>query len=462
MEQQNRTWFWLIGCGVGLVMLMTCLTVAAAATLIIVRRDTVTPTPIVTEIIPDEATPVVVVPETPLIVPDAAAITNRLVIIDRDGQIVTLAPDGTDARQLTDASDERFQFPAWSPDGQHLAVISASRRDGAIYVLDDVADAPLTELYRSTSDFPIYLSWSPDGQRVGFLAGHGGEGIGFHLADASGTGTAALVATGSPFYWDWLDDGLNLFVHSGLVGEGSRLGFMDHQGRTPAENLAEPGFFQAPGLSATGRYLAYASLVSNQRRLVIADQDNGSEVFAQHQGFVSLSWSPTADQLAFTSPLGRSDVAFGPLRLMDAVTGEVQSLDEDLVFAFFWSPDGQAIAYLTLPSQQLEDSAWLGDKGVMARPRSQPADFQLELRLVQVATGQRRVLYQFTPTNLFLNQFLPFADQYAISHSLWSPTSDALVLPTLDDDGDPQITIVHLDGSLPAPITEGVMAFWSP
>ena len=462
MTKQNQPWLWLIGCGLASVLLMTCFVIIAAAGLIIVRRDVVTPTPASEAITPDEATPVALVPATRESVPVAAAATNRLVIIDRDGQIITLSPDGSDSRQLTSADDEQFQFPAWSPDGQHIAVIATSRRDGAIYVLDDITDAPRTELFRSTSSFPIYLSWSPNGQRVGFLAGHGGAGIGFHLADVSGDSPATLVATGSPFYWDWLDDGLNLFVHSGLVGEGSRLGFMNHEGYSAEENLAEPGFFQAPGLSATGRYLAYASLVNNQRRLIIADQTNGTEVFAQHQGFVSLSWSLTADQLAFTSPLTNNDVAFGPLRLMDAATGEVRSLDEDLVFAFFWSPDGQAIAYLTLPSEQLEDSAWLGEKGVLARPRTQQNDFQLELRLVQVATGQRRVLAQFTPSNLFLTQFLPFSDQYAISHRLWSPTSDALVLPTLDDNGDPQITVIHLDGSLPTPIAEGVMAFWSP
>jgi TolB protein len=462
MTQQNRTWLWLIGCGVGLMGMMTCLVVFAAAALIIIQREE-SPTPIAEELLvaPDAPAIESVIPDAPLITPDPTLTVNRIVYIDRDGQIVTIAPDGTETRQLTDDDDLRFQFPAWSPDGLQVAAIGSSRRDGGLFVLDDAAAAAPVELYRSSSNYPIYLYWSPTGQQVSFLAGHPQDGAGFHLANADGSTTDSLLTTGSPFYWNWLNDGLNLFIHSGLTGEGSRLGFMDNQGNTETTNLAEPGFFQSPGLSADGRYLAYGTLRDNQRRLIIADQQNGSEVSVQHQGFVALGWSPANDQLAFTSPLNPSDLAFGPLRLMDATTGDVTLLDSGPVFSFFWSPNGQAIAYLTLPSESLEDSADEGSKGVLARPQNQPDDFLLELRVVQVATGQRRVLLQFSPTNLFINQFLPFFDQYALSHRLWSPASDALVLPMLNDDGDPHIMIIRLDGSLPQPLAEGVMAFWS-
>lgn len=57
MKQENRIWLWLIGCGAGFVVLMTCGMVFAAAALIIVRRD-VNPTPIAEEVLvlPDAPT----------------------------------------------------------------------------------------------------------------------------------------------------------------------------------------------------------------------------------------------------------------------------------------------------------------------------------------------------------------------------------------------------------------------
>lgn len=462
MKQENRIWLWLIGCGVGLVALLTCGVVFAAAAIFIVRRD-VNPTPIAEEVLvlPDTPTTESPLPDgLPVVTNESITPINRIAYVDGDGQIVTIAPDGSIARQITDDDTLRFQFPAWSPDGLHLAAIAANRQDGGVFVLEDAAASEATELYRSSSNFPIYLYWSPTGEQVSFLAGHPQDGIGFHLANRDGSTAETLVATGSPFYWDWLQDGLGLFIHTGATGAGSRLLFMDKEGQTEAENLAEPGFFQSPGLSASGQYVAYGSIANNQRRLVIRDRHNETEVSVQHQGLVALSWSPVAEQLAFTSPLVPSDLPFGPLRLMDAATGDIVVLEDGPVFGFFWSPNGQAIAYLTLPSEQTEEEV-KAEGEILARPQPQHNDVRLELRVVQVSTGQRRVLLQFAPTNLFLSQFLPFFDQYALSHRLWSPASDALVLPTLDSDGDSQIMLVPLDGSLPRPLAEGVMAFWS-
>jgi TolB protein len=47
-------------------------------------------------------------------------------------QIYAIRPDGSDLHQVTDTGVN--QFPAWSPDGTHLAV----RRDVDVYVVDAV------------------------------------------------------------------------------------------------------------------------------------------------------------------------------------------------------------------------------------------------------------------------------------------------------------------------------------
>ena len=52
-----------------------------------------------------------------------------------------------------------------------------------------------------------------------------------------------------------------------------------------------------------------------------------------------------------------------------------------------------------------------------------------------------------------------YFDQYALSHRLWSPQSDALVLPIQDGEVN-QIAVIPLNGE-PRYLAEGDMPFWS-
>jgi TolB protein len=80
--------------------------------------------------------------------------------------------------------------------------------------------------------------------------------------------------------------------------------------------------------------------------------------------------------------------------------------------------------------------------------------------VVEVASGQRQHLTTFQPADEFVTQFLPFFDQYALSHQLWSPASDALVVPAVREK-QLHVLVVPLDSSQPRAIAEGHMAFWS-
>lgn len=44
---------------------------------------------------------------------------NRIAYIDLEGRLFTVAPDGTDARLLSE-SNRVFQFPAWSPTAPYI------------------------------------------------------------------------------------------------------------------------------------------------------------------------------------------------------------------------------------------------------------------------------------------------------------------------------------------------------
>lgn len=386
---------------------------------------------------------------------------GRLAFIDSYGQLATIAADGSNLRTLTAREDEIFQFPAWSPLDDRIAVIGASRDGGTLYVAEDSDAGVLEPLYTDAQQAPFYLYWSPDASTISFLANHPEASIALHLADVT-AGESRLHAFGSPFYWQWSADAQDMFVHTGLTGDGAKLTFL---GTEPAgddalansKNVDTPGLFRAPGLSASGDYLAYAKRnpVGISQVIIQNHPDNDSAVNRElnHEGLSAFAWSPTRDLLAITSPEIASPHSFGPLRIIDATTGDLETVTDDTVLAFFWSPDGQYLAYFTPVRARGDGVANAGDEFY-----AQTGNILFDVLVVDVATLESRYLYSFTPTQVFVGQFLPFFDQYALSHRVWSPDSDALALSVVED-GRAQVAVVPLEGS-PQLIAEGTMPFW--
>lgn len=386
---------------------------------------------------------------------------NRIVFVDAAGQVGTVAPDGSARRLLTQAG-AIYQFPAWSPDSNQIAAVGSDGAEGGVYVWADQENSARTDLYRSSRRPPIYLYWSPDGRQVSFLA-NSRSGLGLWLAETDGAGPPREIASGQPFYWNWSQSGDQLFLHSGGFGPDAQLAFLTPGAGEAGDNVASPGLFQTPGISPDGRYLAYGQRQGQRFQVVIEERATGQRTTAPHTGIAALGWSPTAPTLAWISPRGDQMSSAGPLRLLDAQTGEMTTLAQDTVFAFFWSPDGKTIAYLTL-SGGADDAGAGRPAGLAALAHSQPAQHPpLSLRLwaVDVASGQQRALRTFTPPDVFINQFLPFFDQYAHSHRLWSPASDAVVLPMIDASGVSGIYVVSAEDGEATRVASGTMAFWS-
>ena len=63
---------------------------------------------------------------------------------------------------------------------------------------------------------------------------------------------------------------------------------------------------------------------------------------------------------------------------------------------------------------------------------------------------------------LFINQVLPYFDQYALSHRLWSPDGSSILLPVVGEDGTESLHVVPADGSPVRVLAPGSMGFWSP
>ena len=378
-------------------------------------------------------------------VPTPAA---HVVFVLPDGRPAIVHPDSGAVTMLA-TTPQRAAFPSWSPDGARVAygtfAAAAARVDVA-----DTRDGSVRSVYTSPSDAPIYLSWDPSGQVLAMLAVDR-DGLALHLIDVA-SASSRLFARGSPFYWSWSRAGDRLLVHRDVLGVGALVGFTGLGDFEVAEPLPDPGVFQSPALSPSERYLAYATLSSGDvRRVVIAPAGGetrsasaaGESVTREvpHDGQASFAWHPRRDLLAIQRGVASG---FGSISLLDAVTGDLEVVVENGSLAFFWSPDGGSIAYLTL---RVVAPGFDGERQVRtAAAPNQGA--RIAINVLDVATGLVREIADFAPTGLFIEQFLPFFDQYARSHRVWSPRSDALVFSVLDDAGTPTITRFALDGAV--------------
>ena len=390
--------------------------------------------------------------------------TSRIAFITPEGQLATVDPSGEELSVLS-SRGSRLQFPAWSPDGVRIAALGSDTEGGFVRLYEDAEGNVPIEIYRSPNQTPFYLYWSPDSQHVSLLANQQG-GIGLYLASEGQP--SRVLTTGSPFYWQWTANSQQLLIHAGFSGSGSRLGFTSRVADTLEENLADPGNFQAPGISPSGEYIAYSAITSRGPELVLSSRpDVATEALERtvpHRGLVALTWSPVNDELAFMSPARNSRAFFGPISLMDAETGLLETLTDNTALAFFWSPDGRYIAYLS-PFRQ-DDGDFASNDVVQIAQTNQSQYVQrqptlLSLYIIDVAERSEQLLTSFAPSLQFINQFLPFFDQYALSHSVWSPSSDALVFPVIDlADPSLQVAVIGLDGTQTY-VGNGDMPFWN-
>lgn len=386
---------------------------------------------------------------------------NRIVFITLDQQLATISPDGENIRLLAELPD-RLTFPAWSPDGSRLAVALDSR----IFLFADEEPESLTitkePIYDDAGQSPFYVYWSPDSTKLSFLTNHP-DGLALQIADVSeGRSATELVAIGQPFYWDWSREGDSLLIHSGLLGNNARLALIDNHGE--GQDIARPGFFQAPGFSASGRLKAFAEIDQTRISHLIVQDDDGKEIVSvPHSGQISMLWNPIDELLATSSPASDRSGSYGPLSIIDPSNNHIEQITQDNVVAYFWSPDGKKIAYFTPSGQDLGgvQALSLPAKGdALARTHNQGGNLKLDLWVADVQSLDKRQLLRFTPSSAFMRQFLPYFDQYALSHRIWSPDSNDLIMPIVEE-GVSHIAIIPVGQGDIQFLSAGEIGFWS-
>jgi WD40-like Beta Propeller Repeat len=406
--------------------------------------------------------------------PSASGVTlvpdpSRIAVIDANGGLSTTDALGGSVVRYGEAGVD-FSFPAWSPDGTRIAVLGQRDDESAVYVFSVPADGGTpgepAVVYSTVDRPPFYLYWSPDGRQLTFLTTEP-DGLALRLAPADASAPATAIRDGAPMYWSWAGTE-RLLVHSGGEGLAGFFGEVRPDGVATEPAAILPGAFRAPVVSSDGRYRAYVVPGdATPQRVMIETLDRTDPHRLDVFGAAALGFGAGSTELAFVAAAeaGRDSVVpVGPLRLMDATSGRVRTLLGGTVLAFFWAPDGKTIAAIEVPGPGDEKVAG-GAAAVLVSTsggRFAAAGARLRVTFVTVGSGVIRSRWAFTVSDLFIGQLLPFFDQYALSHRLWSPDSASIALPVVADDGTVQVMAVQADGANAVKLADGVAGFWSP
>jgi TolB protein len=409
----------------------------------------------------------------PVAIPTAVAtatIAHRLAVVDAAGHLTTMSADGGSVVTYGQAG-VTYRFPTWSPDGTRVAAIATTPTGNAVHAFtvprpgvgSSSSTVPTaidqTTVYEAAAGGPFYVYWAPDSTALTFLTTEPG-GIALRLGSADGTQPVRIVREAMPLYWAW-SDGDRMLVHSGGDGPGAFLGEVTRDGSTAADLGVQPGDFRAPARSRDGRYRGYIVPATDAPEHVVVEGSDGS---GRHEvpvlGGGVVGFGPDGDELAFIAPAKAGPpvtVPVGPLRVVDAVSGTVRTLQPGNVVAFFWSPNGRTIAAFRIGAP--DDTVALARS---TRPAAAAPGLALDLLFVDAASGSVRSRTPVRLADTFTAQVLPFFDQYALSHRLWAPDSSAIVVPLVAEDGTTGLSIIRPDGSGVRRIAAGDIGFWSP
>lgn len=395
-----------------------------------------TPTPSTTTTAPPPQPTATTTPPPP---PDTQAgpspsAPGRLVILDEDGNVAVLAPDGTGRVTLTDAFTEGAAYfqPVWAPGAADLAWAEASP---AGFGITTAAADGSQRASAGTPAPPFYFYWSRDGSRLAAL--HNGlNGVELRIVENGGT-VAAFAGSGVPFYFSWNPVGDDLIAHIGA----DRLAGIDRLGTATEVAPTDPGYQSPQWLPSGILHLADGALVivADDGSTTSAARLRGNASFvADAQGSRVAVQSFSEDDPALSVALQSApEVPPNVVAVVDLDTGAIDIAAAERSVGFFWSPDGTKL--------------------LMFHPSPDPGSIDVSVW----EDGTTASLTRFTPQSSFIRDVLPFFPQYAQSYRVWSPDSTAYAFSGTIA-GEEGIWIHHIeDGGAPELITAGTWVAWS-
>ena len=376
----------------------------------------------------------------PTVPSDVAGLAGRLAVLDEDGHLVTMNPDGSDEIVLDEVEPGTSQVrqPTWSPDGRsvawvHVEVTEAGALSAAVATSRGGGTRPSEA---RTAFVPFYLSWDPTSSRIAYLGSPSEGEIELGILEVADQSAGTPLDTGQPFYLSWGPDGDQLLVHVG----GDRLERLDLDG-SQTTVADRPGTFSVPVWTADGRTMVYAAVDADGQRLVARGAEAQTErSLVPYDGLIAFVVSPDGRRIAFQVLQPEHTL---PLSVIDVRTGETVEITDSAIASFFWSPDGERLLYLV--------------------PDPLPDDTELWFRWGVWDGTSSFVTPRVAPSQLISVEYLQFFEQYAQSMRLWSPDSRAFAYPGMSEDGEEGIWIQSArPDRAPVLVAEGDFVAWSP
>lgn len=381
----------------------------------------------------------------------------EIAYIDRSMKVF-LTDDAEKTPVALDGPGETQMWPVWSPNGRYVvysAFSSGSNGHGHIGVyLHDFSTAETEEIFKNEpgSDgiarrTPHYVLWSPNSNLIALIVRSRDNGLSLVVHRMDDEDEPIPVHTGFPLFSSWSRDSRFLLLHSGA--EHYLVDFSDEPiaQRMPIDSR----LYMAPSWSPQADTMGILRERDNYRHsLMIGDVDGQkADLVMEFDGSGAFAWSPDGESFALTrEPQGESRFYKGLWHIL--LDGTERQLVNDLVLAFFWSPTGEEIAFVTI---------------------SESAEGSVRWGLANVKTGDARYLSDFRPTEEQLN-ILMFFDQYVQSHNPWSPDGTALIYSgalgytkdrePLPQQDETQVIVEDVSSGTPTEIARGVFGAWSP
>ena len=358
-------------------------------------------------------------------------------ILDDSGNVVTMAPDGSDPFTVAGDGGARVTYfqPIWSPDGSSVSV---TRSDAGTFSIEIFHVDSGEQSSTVTNSNSFYQYWSPDGSRLASLSVAGPGVLGLDVLDVGGSGAPVRLAEGQPLYFSWSPNSSGIVAHIGTAP----LEVLPPEGTNPG--FGPSGDFSAPHWTEGG--IVHIGVTSRRQQLVRTTADGGTDVVASVLGGAIFTASPDGQRIAIL-PAPRDDVGqsvsaqqapvlpAGRLSVVDADDGGVVEVDAGVVAAFSWDPTGERL--LVLEVAEGGEFFWRVWEG-----------------------GESQTFAKFIPSPGFLRDFVPFFDQYAQSMTLWSPDGGTFAFPG-SVGGESGIWRQELSEQNPVRVSGGNWVAWS-
>ncbi len=236
------------------------------------------------------------------------------------------------------------------------------------------------------------------------------------------TGELRIVERGQPMFWSWSPDAAQIAVH---VEDRVVIATVD--GDEVRQLTDRASSFVAPWWMPDG-----SVVIVDDGELVSHGTDGTVTPIGEAAGARRFALDGEGRRLAL---VGMSND--GPaLVVLDLLTGQRSVVTSERTAGFFWSPDGRRLAALVLAgSGQLQWIVFDGDELVRLGP--------------------------FRPGPAWLREVLPFFEQYAQSHSVWSADGTQLVAAALDADGSTEAVVQSVDTDTTERLPGARLAWWA-